>query len=295
MRSLVLGGTGMLGRALVRELRRRGWAALGLAHAQADVTDRRRLLYWAHAFQPEALFNCAAFTRVDDCESDPERALAVNGAAVGNAVAAADSVGAQLLQVSTDYVFAGTASAPYATSAPTAPASAYGRSKLEGERQAAPYARSAIVRTSWLFGPGGPNFVRTIAGLLGRTEAPLRVVDDQRGCPTYTPFLARALADLAATQARGVFHYRNRDDVTWYGFAVEIARELGSPAEILPVTTAEFPRPAARPAYSVLDVSSFEAIAGRRVEPWISGLSEYLSAPELQKVPSSSAQHKGRL
>jgi dTDP-4-dehydrorhamnose reductase len=295
MRSLVFGGTGMLGRALVRELRRRGWAALGLAPAQADLTDRRRLLYWADIFQPEAVFNCAAFTRVDDCEKEPERALEVNGSAVANAVAAADSVGAQLLQVSTDYVFAGTASVPYATSAPTAPASAYGRSKLEGERQAAAYAKSAIVRTSWLFGPGGPNFVRTIAGLLSRAEAPLRVVDDQRGCPTYTPFLARALADLAGSRARGFFHYRNREDVTWYAFAVEIARELGSPAEIRPVTTAEFPRPAARPAYSVLDVSSFEAIAGRRVEPWVSGLSEYLSAPELLRIAGPSAQHKGRL
>lgn len=295
MRSLVFGGTGMLGRALVRELRRRGWAALGLPHAQADLADRERLLYWADAFQPEAVFNCAAFTRVDDCETEAERAMAVNGTSVANAVAAADSVGAQLLHVSTDYVFDGTARSPYRPDSPTSPASSYGRSKLEGERQAGAYGKSATVRTSWLFGPGGPNFVRTIATLLGKAEKPLRVVDDQRGCPTYTPFLARALADLASARARGVFHYRNRDDVTWHGFAVEIARELGSPVEVLPVTTAEFPRPAARPAYSVLDVSSFEAIAGRRVEPWISGLSEYLSAPELLALASSGERLKGRL
>lgn len=291
MRSLVFGGTGMLGRALVRELRQRGWAALGLSHGHADLRDRERLLYWADAFQPEAIFNCAAFTRVDDCEARPEHAHQVNGAAVANAVAAADAVGARLVQVSTDYVFDGRATTPYRTDSPTAPASEYGRSKLLGERLAEAYPKSAIVRTSWLFGPGGPNFVRTIATLLGRATEPLKVVDDQRGRPTYTPFLARALADLAALRAEGFFHYCNRDDVTWYGLAVEIARELGGAVEVLPVTTAEFPRPAPRPTYSVLDVSSFEERAGRRVEPWISGLTAYLSAPDFPSTWGSGARH----
>ncbi len=295
MRSLVFGGTGMLGAALVQELRSREWPVLGPSHAQADLRDRELALHWARACEPEVVFNCAAFTKVDDCEARPDHARAVNGEAVGNAVAAAEAFGARLIHVSTDYVFDGTADTPYPTSAPPAPASEYGRSKLHGEHLALGYARSAVVRTSWLFGPGGANFVRTIATRLAQSNEPLRVVDDQRGRPTYVPFLARALADLAARQAEGIFHYGNRDDTTWYGLAVEIARQLGSPVEVLPVTTAEFPRPAPRPAYSVLDVSSFEELAGRPVEPWISGLTAYLSAPELASLPLPLAQDKGKL
>ncbi len=134
-----------------------------------------------------------------------------------------------------------------------------------------------MVRTSWLFGPGGPNFVATIVDLIAAGRLPLRVVRDQQGCPTYTPFLAAALLDLARLGAGGVVHYRNREPVSWYAFAVEIARLWSADVEVVPVTTAEFPRPAPRPAYSVLDVARFEQLAGRRVEPWEQGLVETLS------------------
>src|SRR6185295_15696464 len=164
MRCLVFGGAGMLGQAVVAEARSRGWAALGLSHAQADVTDRERLLYWADAFRPEAVVNCAAFTRVDDCEKETERAFAVNGEAVAHAAAAAAKAGARLIHVSTDYVFDGEARQPYREDAPTAPLSVYGRSKLEGERRALAYDRSLGVRTSWLFGRGGPAAVASGAG-----------------------------------------------------------------------------------------------------------------------------------
>jgi len=281
MRCLVFGGAGMLGQAVVAEARSRGWAALGLSHAQADVTDRERLLYWADAFRPEAVVNCAAFTRVDDCEKETERAFAVNGEAVAHAAAAAAKAGARLIHVSTDYVFDGEARQPYREDAPTAPLSVYGRSKLEGERRALAYDRSLVVRTSWLFGPGGPSFVATMVGLIEAGRLPLRVVQDQQGCPTYTPFLAAALLDLARLGTAGVVHYRNREPVSWYAFAVEIARLWSGRAEVVPITTAEFPRPAPRPAYSVLDVARFEEIAGHPVEPWESGLVEMLS--ELRK------------
>ncbi len=148
MRCLVLGGTGMLGRAVVAEARARGWAALGLSHGQADLTDRDGLPGWAERFRPEVVVNCAAYTKVDAAETDRERAFAVNGAGVANAAALAERAGARLVHVSTDYVFDGKVREPYREDAPTAPLSVYGRSKLEGERLALGYERSLVVRTS---------------------------------------------------------------------------------------------------------------------------------------------------
>ena len=277
MRCLVLGGTGMLGRAVEAEARSRGWDALGLSHAQADLTDRNGLLEWAERFRPEAVVNCAAYTKVDAAETDRERAFAVNGEGVANAAALAERAGARLVHVSTDYVFDGEARTPYREDAPTAPLSVYGESKLAGERRALAYERSLVVRTSWLFGPGGHNFVATMVGLIESGRLPLRVVTDQVGCPTSTSSLARALLDLAARGASGVVHYQDREPVSWYAFAVEIARLWSGGVEVVPVTSAEFPRPARRPAYSVLDVGRFETIAGRRVEPWERGLVETLA------------------
>ena len=277
MRTLILGGGGMLGRAVVRAGRRRGLPALALTRAQADLTDRERLRYWARSYRPELVVNCAAFTKVDACEEQRERAIEVNGRAVANAVAAAECAGARLIQVSTDYVFDGAAREPYAEDAPVAPISAYGESKLEGERQALAYERALVVRSSWLFGHGGPNFVASILGRIERGDRVLEVVDDQTGCPTYTPYLAGAIWELAAADTTGVVHYRNREPVTWHGFAAEIARLWDSGVEVVPVTTGEVPRPARRPAYSVLAVDRFEHASGRRVEPWGLGLVEYLA------------------
>jgi dTDP-4-dehydrorhamnose reductase len=290
LRCLILGGTGMLGRALAAEARHRGQAVLALSHAQADVTDPARLRYWMETFRPELVVNAAAFTQVDACEGDGrERAFAVNGAAVGNVAATAataataQAAGARLVHVSTDYVFDGRSRVPYREDDPTAPLSVYGQSKLEGERQALRHPNSLVVRTSWLFGAGGPNFAATMVRLIEQGKLPLRVVDDQQGCPTYTPFLARAILDLAplANFADiGIVHYRNREPVTWYAFAREIAALWAAPAravDVLPVTTADFPRPAPRPAWSVLDVQRYESLAGRRVEPWAWGLAEYLA------------------
>jgi dTDP-4-dehydrorhamnose reductase len=157
----------------------------------------------------------------------------------------------------------------------------YGASKRLGEESALGYAKAAVVRTSWLFGPGGPNFVRAIACQVEKRVAtgdatPLRVVADQTGCPTYTPFLARGLWDLSARKVSGVFHYCNREATSWHGLASEIVASLRPELRVEPVSTAEFPRPAARPAYSVLDVSRFQETVGRIVEPWRRGLDEYL-------------------
>ncbi len=281
----------MLGRAVVTEGRRRGHPVLGLSHAQADLTDRDRLLAWVREFRPEAVLNCAAFTVVDACESEPERAMAVNAEGVVHAAEAAAAAGAVLVHVSSDYVFDGSASEPYAEDAATGPISSYGRSKLAGEAQALAYERSIVVRTSWLFGPGGPSFVTTMLRLIEGGTDPLRVVDDQVGAPTYTPYLARALWDLADRETRaagsgpvagrdepttGVVHYRNREPISWYGFACEIARSWAPEVGVVPVTTDEFPRPARRPAYSVLAVDRVERLRGRVVEPWGAGLARFL-------------------
>ena len=285
MRCLVFGGTGMLGQAVVAEARSRGWAALGLSHAQADVTDRGRLLGWADAFRPDVVVNCAAHTKVDACETETERAFAINDDAVINAAAVADRAGARLVHVSTDYVFDGAGREPYGEEAPTAPLSVYGRSKLAGEAHALACERGLVVRTSWLFGPGGPNFVATIVGLIESGRVPLRVVRDQEGCPTYTLFLARAVLDLARLGITGIIHYRNREPVSWYAFAVEIARLWSGAVEVVPIATTELPRPAPRPAWSVLDVTRFEEHTGRRVEPWEWGLVETLSRLREEREP----------
>lgn len=276
MRTLILGGTGMLGRALTLEGRRRGFAVLALSHSQADVRDRSRLFHWMDEFRPELVINAAAYTKVDLCETERELAVAVNSAAVGNVAAAAGRIGARLLHVSTDYVFDGSASSPYPEEAPVAPISVYGESKLQGERALAESDNALAVRTSWLFGPGGPNFVATMVGLIERGAVPLRVVDDQEGCPTHTGSLARALFDLAPLPVTGVMHYRDREPVTWYSFAREIARIWSGQVEVVPIKTADMPRPARRPAYSVLDIARFEAAVGRPVEPWHLGLCETL-------------------
>lgn len=270
----------MLGRAVAAYWRQRQQAVLALSRSQADITDRQRLSELALAFRPRLIVNCAAFTYVDRCESEREHAFRVNGASVGHVVAAAERIDARLIHVSSDYVFDGETASPYGEEAATGPRSVYGASKLEGEKQALAYARALVVRSSWVFGPGGANFVATIRRLLSESSEPLKVVDDQIGCPTYTPYLARALWDLATLGASGIVHYCNRDAVSWHGFATEIARQLAPRREVLPVPTSEFPRPAPRPAYSVLDTRRFENAVGRRVEPWIAGLTDYLQLGE---------------
>lgn len=280
MRTQVFGSGGIVGRAMVAEARRRGWPARGVTRADADLRDREAVAAAIVAFAPELIVNCAAFTQVDRCESEAELAFAVNGAAVGVVAGLAERAGARFIHLSTDYVFDGEGREPYPEEHPTAPRSVYGASKLEGERLALEREDALVVRTSWIFGAGGPNFVDTIAGKLRAGERRLRVVADQLGAPTYAPFLASALADLGECGARGLIHYQNRPPATWHDLAVAIGRAL-APAggiEIEPVTTAEFPRPARRPAYSVLAVERFERATGRNVESWIEGLERHLAS-----------------
>ena len=286
MRLLVLGAAGIVGRATVAEAASRDWDVVGLSRAELDLTDRGAVRAALARHAPELVVNAAAFTQVDRCESEPERAFAVNGAAVGALAEECDAAGARLVHISSDYVFAGDAARPYREDDPTGPRSVYGASKLEGERLALRSPRALVVRTSWIFGVGGANFVDTIAGRLRRGEGPLRVVTDQVGGPTYAPFLAKAMADLGESGVAGVVHYQNREPVSWFELARAIAaavdpsavdRTSGRALRVEPTTSAEFVRPARRPAWSVLDVARFEALAGRPVEAWRDGLARHLA------------------
>jgi dTDP-4-dehydrorhamnose reductase len=209
-----------------------------------------------------AVINCAAYTNVDGAEADEATALRANGTAPGIVAAACARARVPLVHFSTDYVFAGDARAPYAVDAPLQPLGAYGRTKAAGEiaiRQSG--AEFLIVRTSWLYAPWANNFVRTMARLT-RDKSELKVVDDQRGRPTSAQHLAAASLALLDRGTRGTLHVTDGGECTWYEFTVEIARLLARTAIIRPCTTAEFPRPAPRPAYSVLDLAPTEAILG---------------------------------
>ena len=275
---LVTGVYGQLGRALERIAINRGFGVTGHDFDTLDICDPVAVGEAVGRTRPDAVVNCAAYTAVDDCETDEATALAVNGAAVGYLASACNDVGARLVHISTDYVFAGDGRRPYKETDPVAPAGVYGRTKLEGELMARRAEQHLIVRTAWLYGHGGGNFVEAIRRQIDGGAASLRVVADQIGSPTYCDDLATALVDLVASEASGVVHGTNDGATSWHGFAVEIARLLGSEIPVAPVTTAEFPRPAPRPAYSVLDGSRMQTLIGRALPSWQDALARYLAA-----------------
>jgi dTDP-4-dehydrorhamnose reductase len=276
MRVLVTGAGGMLGRALGERLK--GSHTLFLwGREEADLTDEAQVRRAARGIAFDAVVHAAAMTDVDACEGDPDLALRVNRDATRHVADLARERGATLVYVSTDYVFDGSKRSPYLEEDPTDPINAYGRSKLEGERAAGSSgAKTLIVRTSWLFGPGGKNFVDTIASKLERGES-LRVVDDQKGSPTYSRDLAHAIELLLRRGSQGTVHATNSGATTWYGLAREIARTLRSDAPLTPVTTEEFPRPAPRPRFSVLSGARFRAWTGENLRPWEDAVSHFLA------------------
>jgi dTDP-4-dehydrorhamnose reductase len=274
---LITGAGGMLGTDLREELLRRGEDVVALSRTDLDVTDSRAISACIGEHSPAIIVNCAAWTKVDQAEVEESAANQINGSAVEFVATAANEVGATLVHVSTDFVFDGTGTTPYEPDAPTNPLSAYGRSKFLGEIAAAHAHEHLIVRTSWLFGVHGPNFVEAIRNQIRKGTNPLRVVADQRGRPTYTPHLARAIVQLANANARGVIHYADEDECTWFDFAAAIVEESGAAIEVKPVTTDEFPRPAKRPAYSVLSTKAYERLTGVSPEKWREGLREYLT------------------
>jgi dTDP-4-dehydrorhamnose reductase len=256
MKILITGAAGQLGQALMQEAGRRGWQAAATDVGDLDITDPQVIWQQLTRHRPAAVINAAAATRVDDLEQDPDLALKVNSLGPRNLAVACRRLGLKLLQVSTDYVFDGAKEGPYVEWDPPRPLSVYGLSKLLGEeavRQQCP--DHFIVRTAWLYGPPGPNFVTAILAQ-GRSLPPeeeLPVVDDQRGSPTSTLALAPQLLALAETQAFGTYHATCQGETTWFEFARYILNKAGLETPVRPCTTAEYPLPARRPANSVLE------------------------------------------
>lgn len=273
----------MVATDLREELASRNERVIAPPRSALDITDQDAVRRVVREEQPDIIINCAAYTRVDDAETQVEAANAINGSAVESLAHAANERGALLVQLSTDFVFDGASTSPYEVNARTNPLSSYGRSKLAGEQAAATAAKHVVVRTSWLFGTNGNNFVEAIRNQVKRGTNPLRVVADQRGRPTYTPHLAQAIiriARLAAANAdaRGIVHYGDSPECTWFEFASAIVEELGASTHVEAVTTDQLPRPARRPAYSVLSTERYERLTGVAPESWRDGLREYLEA-----------------
>jgi len=280
-RWLVTGAGGMLGQDLVACLERGGETVLALTRRDLDITDQAAVTATVLGARPDVVVNCAAWTAVDEAETHEDEALEVNGRGARLVAAACAESGARLIHVSTDYVFAGDARRPYAEHDRCRPRTAYGRTKLAGERAVAELLPGAgyIVRTAWLYGAHGPNFVRTMIRLERDRDA-VDVVDDQRGQPTWAMDVAGQIIALARSGApAGVYHATSSSETTWFGFAREIFRLLGADTtRVRPVTSGAFPRPAPRPAYSVLGHGAWASAGIKPIPGWRPRLRQGLRA-----------------
>jgi dTDP-4-dehydrorhamnose reductase len=275
MRVLVLGAGGQLGRELVA-LHGGAHEIVGLTRAQCDIAEPGAAAEALRRHRPDAAVNCAAWTKVDAAEIERDAAFRANADGPRLLAEACADSGALLMHISTDYVFDGTATSPIPEDAPTSPLGVYGESKLAGEeavRAAAP--RHQIVRTSWLYGQDGPNFVLTMLRL-GAEREELRVVADQRGAPTWTGHLAPALLRLLEHGTTGTYHLTNGGETTWCDFARAIMAAARLRARVEPTTTAEYGAPAPRPAYSVLENRAWRALGEAPLPGWEEGLAAYL-------------------
>lgn len=276
---LVTGANGQLGKELrLLEAAYPGFEFLFLGREDLPIHHFEMLRHYFSLYQPAFLVNCAAYTAVDRAESEKDLAFQVNGEAVGVMAAVCKQYGTQFLHLSTDYVFDGNASQPYKESDPVHPQSVYGASKLEGERQAILYCPEAIIiRTSWVYSEFGKNFVKTMLKLMAEKEE-IRVVNDQLGSPTYAADLAKAILVIISSGkwVPGVYHFSNDGIISWYDFAVEIARMTGSQCKVLPIPGSEYPSPAKRPAWSVLDHNKIREVYGIQGRPWKESLQECL-------------------
>jgi dTDP-4-dehydrorhamnose reductase len=280
MRILVTGANGQLGRELVRLQAPQNMEIIGFGRGEMDITDLAQCRSVIRAHMPDAVVHCAAYTKVDQAESEPDEAYRVNAYGTRNAALAAEEIGAKFVYVSTDYVFDGRADKPYREYDRTDPQTVYGRSKLAGEQLVQSLSsRYFIVRTSWVYGKYGANFVKTMLKLAEERDR-LKVVHDQVGSPTYTLDLARFLLELVRTDYYGIYHASNSGICSWYEFAKAIFEERGLNVQVEPCTTAEFPRPAPRPAWSVLDHGAIRVHGLKPLRPWREALRHYLQNSE---------------
>jgi dTDP-4-dehydrorhamnose reductase len=277
MRLLVTGAAGMLGHEVVAAGARLGHEVVAWDLPECDLTDGDATLDAIRRLEPGAVINCAAYTNVDGAETDEATATRVNGDAAGNVARACAAVDARLVHVSTDYVFDGSKHEPWVESDPTSPLGAYGRSKLHGEDLVrAELPDHAIVRTAWLFGPHGPNFVSTMLRLAAERDE-VEVVTDQVGSPTFAGHLAPALVDMAERTDTGIFHGAGSGSCSWYELTLEAFDAAGVSRRVLPTTAEKFARPAPRPAYSVLGSEREHPIT---LPSWHEGVRAHVAALE---------------
>ncbi len=274
MKLLVTGAGGMLGQALVPCLRARGHEVKALPKEELDVTNFQQVQQVLASEKPELILHCGAYTKVDQAESEPALAFHINGYGTENLAVACNALNIPMLYVSSDYVFDGEQREPYNTWDATRPLSIYGKSKLAGEKAVMRHLqRFYIVRTSWLYGPNGTNFVETMLSM-AEQKKPLRVVSDQHGTPTCTLSLSELIADLIETHRYGVYHAADEGVTNWYEFAKAIVASYK--VDVVPIETKDMPRPATRPKYSVLDKTTLLNTIGRESIPWRESLQTYL-------------------
>jgi len=273
MKAMIFGASGLLGKALMREWT--GDEVVGLSSPDVDIRDADKVRDMVAKTRPDWIVLAAAYTNVDDCESHPDLAFAVNRDAAANVAQAAKQADAKLMFLSSDYVFDGKKTSPYETGDVRNPQSVYGRSKAEAEIKLLDVLpECCIARTAWLFGTGGKSFPDTILKLAA-SRPTLDVVNDQRGCPTYSVDLARAIIRLCRNHAGGIVHVTNAGDCSWFEFAREIVKEAGMTTEVRPVSSQQMARPAPRPAYSVLSSRSSEKY-GITMPAWQDALERFL-------------------
>jgi dTDP-4-dehydrorhamnose reductase len=273
---LITGANGQLGVDLVTCFENRRYAVTGYGRQGLDITDAEQVKEMFHAVRPDIVIHSAAHTKVDLAESEPDEAFRVNAYGTRNVAAAAEQIGAKLVYVSTDYVFNGQGSEPYDEFFPTDPLGVYGKSKLAGEQFVRElHSKFFIVRTSWVYGKHGHNFVQTMLKLAGEKDS-ISVVADQIGSPSYTVDIADCIGDLVATSQYGTYHVSNSGSCSWYEFAKAIFEEAGIDMVVQSITTDQFPRPAKRPAYSVMDHMALRVNGFPEMRHWRAALSEFL-------------------
>ncbi|MDC2866194.1 dTDP-4-dehydrorhamnose reductase [Bacillus sp. BP-3] len=286
MKVLVTGAKGQLGQDVLRLLEEYTWQVFGFGRDEIDITNEQQVNDKILSIQPDIIIHTAAYTQVDQAETDVETAFKVNGDGAKYLAQAAEEVGAKLCYVSTDYVFDGTKTEPYQPENPTNPQTVYGKSKLAGEQYTKEYcSKYFIVRTSWVFGLYGNNFVKTMLRL-AKERNELGVVHDQVGSPTYTKDLAEFIIELVQSDKYGVYHASNSGECSWYEFAQEIFKQSGVDIKLNPLNTEQFPRPAKRPKYSVLDKSAIELNGFKSLPHWKIATKEFIEALNTQEVES---------
>ncbi|KJR96493.1 MAG: dTDP-4-dehydrorhamnose reductase [Peptococcaceae bacterium BRH_c4a] len=282
MRVLITGAAGLLGRQAAKEYTARGFDVYALNKKELDISIYTSIKMAHINIRPHLVINCAAFTNVDRAETEKEEAFTINGLGPRLLAAACRRHNSTLVQISTDHVFNGQSKSPYLISDPPDPVNLYGASKLMGEQGVRESGcRYYIIRTSWLFGPGGKNFACAILKL-ARENSAIKVVNDQQGCPTYAPDLARGIADLVQTGIHGAYHYTNTGATSKYDFARKIIDTAGLKTEVEPCRTSQFPRPARRPACSVLNPFPIQHVLGYTPPTWedaVEKMGKELKAP----------------